>query len=83
MEIHWLGAGAESAIAALGGECRVGGESHRAVLPEDKLDAALDALRRAGVRLVSVVPVRITLEDYFMQQMEAPAGRAAGVEVSR
>jgi ABC-2 type transport system ATP-binding protein len=83
VEIHWLGAGAESAIAALGGECRVSGESHRAALPEDKLEAALDALRKARVRLISVAPVRITLEDYFMRQMGAPSGRSAAVEVSK
>ena len=83
VEIHWQGAGAESAIATLGGECRVSGETHRAVLSEDKLDAALDALRRARVRIISVAPVRITLEDYFMQQMTAPLARGASVEVSR
>ncbi len=83
VEIHWQGAGAESAIAALGGECRVSGETHRAVLPEDKLEAALDALRRARVRIISVIPVRITLEDYFLQQMVAPPARGASVEVAR
>jgi ABC-2 type transport system ATP-binding protein len=83
VEIHWQGAGAESAIAALGRECRVSGETRRAVLPEEKLDAALDALRRARVRIISVTPVRITLEDYFMQQMTAPPARGASAEVSR
>jgi ABC-2 type transport system ATP-binding protein len=82
VEIHWQGAGAEAAMAALGAECRVSGETRRAVLPEDKLDAALDVLRRTGARLISVVPVRITLEDYFMTQMSASA-KSASVEVAR
>ncbi len=82
VEVHWQGPGAESAIAALGAECRTSGEIHRAVLPEDRLDAALDALRRAHVRILSVNPVRITLEDYFMQQMSAPPARNASVEVA-
>ena len=83
VEIHWQGAGADAAIAALGGECRVSGESHRAVLAEEKLEAALDTLRRAHVRIVSVIPVRITLEDYFMRQMGDPHARGASLEVGR
>ena len=81
VEIHWQGPGAESAVAALGGECRVSGDTHRAVVPEDKLDAALDALRRARVRILSVNPVRIGLEEYFMRQMSARPddGVSAGV----
>jgi len=41
------------------------------------LDAALDALRRERCRLVSVNPVRGTLEEYFVQQMQSPAAPAA------
>jgi len=83
VEIHWQGTGAEAAIAALGAECRASGETRRATLAEDRLEAALDALRRCHVRLISVVPVRITLEDYFMQQMAAPDRGAASVEGAR
>ncbi len=82
VEIHWHGTAAVAVIAALGGECRASGETVRAILPEDKLDAALDALRRAHARLLSVTPVRITLEDYFLQQLSAPA-EEPGLEVVR
>lgn len=82
VEIHWQGAGAEPVIAGLGGECRTSGETHRAVLPEDRLDAALDGLRRAQVRILSVNPVRITLEDYFLQQMAAAPAPNASVEAA-
>ncbi len=82
VEIHWQGSGAEAAITALGGQCRLSGETHRAVLPEEKVEAALEALRRARVRLISVNPVRITLEDYFLRQMEAPPGRGVPAEVA-
>ena len=82
VEIHWHGAAAVTALTALGGECRASGETLRIILPEEKLDAALDALRRARARLLSVTPVRITLEDYFLQQLSAPA-EGPGVEVAR
>jgi hypothetical protein len=48
----------------------------RAVVAEDQLDAAIDAIRRAGLRLVSVTPVRATLEDYFVERL-SPAEVAA------
>ena len=82
VEIHWHGTAAVAAVAALGGECRASGETVRVILPEEKLDAALDALRRAQARLLSVTPVRITLEDYFMRQLSAPA-KEPSVEVAQ
>ena len=45
---------------------------------EANQDAAIEALRRERVRLISVVPVRTSLEDYFMQKLK-PAEAAAGV----
>jgi hypothetical protein len=41
----------------------------RAILPQEKQDAALDLLRRAGARLISLTPVRTSLEDYFLAQL--------------
>jgi ABC-2 type transport system ATP-binding protein len=68
-EVIWQGTAATAAISALGGECRMTGEITRGVIPEGKLDAALDVLRRANVRLVSVNPIRLTLEDYFIERI--------------
>jgi ABC-2 type transport system ATP-binding protein len=77
-ELVWYGTGAMGAIEALGGECRVSADSIRAVIPEAKLDAALDALRRSNARLVSVTPVRSTLEDFFVERTgESPLDTAA------
>jgi ABC-2 type transport system ATP-binding protein len=64
---------AGGAIAALGCECHEAGELLRAVLPENKLNAAIDAIRRANARLISVTPVRSTLEDYFVERLAADA----------
>ena len=70
MEVLWQGdAALTREITALGAECRVTGDQVRAVLPEAKLGAALDLLRSSRARLISVTPVRTTLEDYFLQRL--------------
>jgi len=56
-------------LRALTAECHVTGDMARAVVAEPQLDAAIDAVRRAGLRLVSVTPIRATLEDYFVQKL--------------
>ncbi|MGH9509156.1 MAG: ABC transporter ATP-binding protein [Terriglobales bacterium] len=72
VELLWHGTAAMAAVTALGGECHATGETVRALVAEEKLDAAMDALRRAGGRLVSVTPVRSTLEDYFVAKLAQP-----------
>jgi ABC-2 type transport system ATP-binding protein len=74
MEILWEGAAAATAVRTLGAEVHVTGETARAVLPETVLTAVIDELRRSAVRLISVTPVRITLEDYFLEQLGETAG---------
>ena len=69
VELLWQGSAALAGISALAGECRTSGEVIRAVIPETKLDAAIDVLRRTGARLISVNPIRATLEDYFVEQI--------------
>ena len=41
----------------------------RAVIAEESQDTALEAVRRERLRLISVTPVRMSLEDYFMTQL--------------
>jgi hypothetical protein len=36
---------------------------------EEDQERALEVLRRENLRLISLNPVRLTLEDYFMQQL--------------
>jgi hypothetical protein len=77
VEVLWEGAAAVAGIEALGAAVHVSGELARASVPRVKLDAAIDALRGAGARLISVTPVQATLEDYFMQQVGASEAAAA------
>jgi ABC-2 type transport system ATP-binding protein len=72
VEIVWHGATVPAGIRTMGAECRAAGETTRVVVPEENQDAALEALRRERLRLISVVPVRSSLEDYFVAQLGAP-----------
>jgi ABC-2 type transport system ATP-binding protein len=82
VEIVWEGVGAKAAVEGLGGDCRTTANLVRAVLPEQQLDPAIDAIRRVRGRLVSVTPVRATLEDYFLQKL-APQENRTPSEVAR
>ena len=74
MELIWTGGkNAKESIHALGGECRIAGETMRATVTEPKLHQALEALRVAGCNLISVNPVRHTVEDFFMEKLETPS----------
>lgn len=80
-EIIWEGPGAVAGIEALGGRALVSSGTMRVVLQEEKLNAAIDAIRNGGGKLVSVTPVRVTLEEFFLEKLNAPAD--AAVEVAR
>ena len=70
MEVLWQGdVDLTKDFTALGAESRVTGDQVRAVVPEAKLGAALDLLRNNRARLISVTPVRTTLEDYFLERV--------------
>ncbi|HWR34633.1 MAG TPA: ABC transporter ATP-binding protein [Clostridia bacterium] len=71
VEIMWEGAAATAGIVALGGDCHASGDVLRATVPESRMDEAIDAVRHARARLISVTPVRVTLEDYFVSRLEA------------
>jgi ABC-2 type transport system ATP-binding protein len=70
VEIAWLGSAAKRDIDELGGTSHSTGEAFRVALPENKMDAAIDAIRRNGGKLISVTPVRVTLEQFFLEKLE-------------
>jgi ABC-2 type transport system ATP-binding protein len=72
VEIVWQGSTVPAAIRSMNADCRAAGESTRIVVPEESQDSVLEALRREQLRLISVVPVRASLEDYFVAQLGAP-----------
>jgi ABC-2 type transport system ATP-binding protein len=58
------------------------GERYRLQVPEEELYAAIEQLRGAGARIHSVTQVKPTLEEFFMNLVEADRAQAAAVEVS-
>jgi ABC-2 type transport system ATP-binding protein len=70
VEIIWEGTSVPASLKALGAECHVTGENVRAIIAEESQDMALDALRRERLRLVSLVPMRTTLEQYFVEKLK-------------
>jgi hypothetical protein len=79
VEIVWQGTVAPAGMKAWGVDFHVTGKTVRCVVTEDQQDAAIEMLRRDRLRLISVIPVRTSLEDYFVSKlktgkMEAHAG---------
>lgn len=72
VELVWAGRSVPTALTGLGAECHAAGDTIRAVLPSAQQEAAIDILRREKLRLVSVTPVRVSLEDYFVEQLSQP-----------
>jgi ABC-2 type transport system ATP-binding protein len=70
IEIVWQGTTVPASIKALGAECHVTGDTVRAVLSDESQDLAVDAMRRERLRMISLVPVRTTLEQYFVEKLK-------------
>jgi ABC-2 type transport system ATP-binding protein len=77
VEIVWHGTSAPASLKSLTSEYHVTGDTVRALVREANQDAAIDALRREGLRIISVTPVRTSLEEYFMRKLK-PSEAAAG-----
>jgi ABC-2 type transport system ATP-binding protein len=78
LEIIWQGNSIPQGLKGLGAECHVTGDTVRAIVPEECQDAALAALRSAHLRLVSLTPVRNSLEAYYVSKLP-PAKAVAEV----
>jgi ABC-2 type transport system ATP-binding protein len=78
VEIIWHGSSVPASLKALTAEYHLTGDTVRALVREANQDAVIDALRREGLRIISVTPVRTSLEEYFMRKLK-PSEAAAGV----
>jgi ABC-2 type transport system ATP-binding protein len=67
-------------LISLGAEASVSGDMVNAVLPEEQQDMALEVLRRERLKLISLAPVRYSLEEYYIQKLRPTENRkGAGV----
>lgn len=77
IEVIWQGTRVPNAMKALGAECVVSGDTVRAVLLAAQQDAAIDTLRLERCQLVSIIPLRTSLEQYFFEELSRP-GKTTG-----
>ncbi len=79
VEIIFYAHSIPSALSALGAEAHISGDMVNAILPEERQEAALDVLRREHLRLISLNPVRNSLEEYYVQKLQtAEVGTKVG-----
>jgi ABC-2 type transport system ATP-binding protein len=79
VEIIFCASTVPAALTNLGVEARVNGEMVNAVLAEEKQDEALEILQRAHLRLISLTPVRSSLEEFYVQKLQPREnGKGAG-----
>ena len=70
-EILWEGTPQLDDIASRALDVHRTAEFWRAVIEDENVYFVLDAIRRNRGRLISVTPIRETLEDYFFERLNA------------
>jgi ABC-2 type transport system ATP-binding protein len=71
VEIAWQGSVVPVSVRALSAEWHQAGEIVRVMVPERNQDAVIDALRREGLKILSLTPVRTSLEEYYLRHLES------------
>jgi ABC-2 type transport system ATP-binding protein len=71
VEIVWHGNRVPAGMKSMLKECHAAAETMRVVVEDVNQDAVLETIRHEGLRLISVTPVRTSLEDYFVAQLGA------------
>jgi ABC-2 type transport system ATP-binding protein len=69
IEIIFYAQHVPAALTGLGADASVSGTMVNAVLPEEHQEAALEVLRRERMKLISLAPVRNSLEEYYIQKL--------------
>jgi ABC-2 type transport system ATP-binding protein len=82
MEILFEWSGAAAGGNALLAKATRTGERYRVQVAEEELYAAIEQLRGARAKILSVQQVKPSLEEYFMHLVAADRAQAAAVEVS-
>src|SRR6202171_6579762 len=75
VEIIFYAQKVPAALTSLGAVANVSGGMVNAVLPEEKQAAAPELLRRERLKLISLTPVRSSLEEYYIQKLQPTEGR--------
>ena len=78
VEVVFCGIEVPGALSTLATEAHISGEMVRILVPEAKQEAVLEILRQEKLRLISLSPVRSSLEEYYVEKLK-PAAMSAGV----
>jgi ABC-2 type transport system ATP-binding protein len=70
VELVWRGYDIPTMFKGLGAHPHVTGDTVRVIIAEQDQEPALEALRREQLHLVSVTPLRTSLEDYFVSKLK-------------
>lgn len=71
VEVVWQGTRVPASVASLGAQTHVAGDNVCAVISETQQDTMIDALRRDRLRLISITPLRASLETYFVEKLQS------------
>jgi len=82
MEILFELAGSDTSAAAIIAKATKTGDRYRLQVPEEELYPALEQLRGVGAKILSVAQVKASLEEYFMNLIQADRAQASAIEVS-
>jgi ABC-2 type transport system ATP-binding protein len=79
VEIIFCAPSIPAALTSLGAKARVSGDMVNAVVAAAQQDAALEILQRERLRLISLTPVRSSLEEFYIQKLRPlENGKGAG-----
>jgi len=70
VEIVWRGNRVPPSITAMTADCHATGDAVRVVIPEGSQDTVIDVLRRERLQIISLTPVRTSLEEYFLRKVQ-------------
>jgi ABC-2 type transport system ATP-binding protein len=82
MEILFELPGSTGSAAAVIAKATKTGDRYRLQVSEEELYATLEQLRGARAKILSATQIKASLEEYFMNLIEADRAQAAAVEVS-
>src|SRR6202171_2775716 len=80
MEIFFEYAGGDAGLRAVLNQATQTGKRYRLQVSEEEVYATLEQLRGAGAKILSMMQVKASLEEYFMHMVEADRAQAAAVE---
>ncbi|MFZ1919113.1 MAG: ABC transporter ATP-binding protein [Terriglobales bacterium] len=79
VEVIFCATSAPAALSSLGIEAQVRGNMVNAVIPQGQQEEVLEILHRERIRLISLTPVRSSLEEYYVEKLRPKeSGKGAG-----